>query len=375
MSETKPSFAIKALRLPEKAFFFGLSSSELLILARIVMFTKDGTQSAFYSNSQVMNDLQFSLRTVMRSFRTLEEQKIIFVELVKVNGVNQRQITLNLAHPMFTDADIDNLTIDKKTIVKKSQEGSQNDYNPLVKMTTTPSQNDYPTIRNIYKENNKDNNKENIYGENSQKTESDLYKNSIAKSSAYEFSENEPKNSKRADTGISQSLEDVCAVFEKPERGAISDTHKRQKKPSAKLVRDNPPTYEETLELVKNVINTHIQERIKENKSYEYTQGLDASNEAHSCLDYYEANGFTRKQGNKQVPLTSWKLAVSGWVRRHLSQLLERYSRGEQLYARPKPQQTIQGLVQEAKSQANEIRALLQNDPFSISNDQKLIER
>ena len=169
------------------------------------------------------------------------------------------------------------------------------------------------------------------------------------------------------------TLESVFDVSEKPERGALSDTHKKQKKSSAELVKDNPPTYEETLELVKNVINTHIQERIKENKPYEYTQGLDASNEAHSCLDYYEANGFTRKQGNKQVPLTSWKLAVSGWVRRHLSQLLERYSRGEQLYARPKPQQTIQGLMQDSINTAAEIRRLIQNDPLALNNDSMLL--
>lgn len=353
-----------------------------ILLGRIFVLTSYGKNECYCKDKVMATELGLGERTIAKAISILKQEKYLSVRIVKDNFSRQRMVGLGekcfkdpaqVADTSCTECSTDTAQ-NAETILQDVHDSSCKicSLDPA-QVAVNTLHNVQDTNKNIQTRNtNKNNNLENIYGENS-KNETDLHNNSITKSSSHELSEDGFKNTERGDSGQSQTLEEICAVSEKPERGALSDTHKRQKKSSAELVKDNPPTYEETLELVKNVINTHIQERIKENKPYEYTQGLDASNEAHSCLDYYEANGFTRKQGNKQVPLTSWKLAVSGWVRRHLSQLLERYSRGEQLYARPKPQQTIQGLVHESISQADRIRALLKNDPLSVSNNSKLI--
>ena len=364
-----------------------------ILLGRIFVLTSYGKNECYCKDKMMAIELGLGERTVAKAVSILKQEKYISVRIVQDNFSKQRMV--GLSEKCFKDPAQDAVTTctncstdtaqNAEPILQDMQEPNKSTLQDVhdgscITCSKDPAQDAVTTLhklqdtnKNIQTRNiNRNNNLENIYGENS-KNETDLCKHSITKSSSHEFSKDGSENSERTDSEKGRTLEEICAVPEKPERGALSDTHKRQKKSSAELVKDNPPTYEETLELVKNVISTHIQERIKENKPYEYTQGLDASNEAHSCLDYYEANGFTRKQGSKQVPLTSWKLAVSGWVRRHLSQLLERYSRGEQLYARPKPQQTIQGLMQDSVNTAAEIRRLVQNDPLALNNDSMLL--
>lgn len=300
-----------------------------ILLGRIFVLTSYGKNECYCKDKMMSIELGLGERTVAKAVSILKQEKYISVRIVQDNFSKQRMV--GLSEKCFKDPAQDAVTPctncstdtaqNAEPILQDMQEPNKSTLQDVhdgscITCSKDPAQDAVTTLhklqdtnKNIQTRNiNRNNNLENIYGENS-KNETDLHNNSITKSSSHEFSEDGSENPEEGDSGQGQTLEEVCTVFEKPERGALSDTQKDLRKGSAAIApKQNNKAKPSTVDEVVNFMAFYLN---KNQSTYPYFLTIDPVKAANTFFDYYESNGW--RVGKN--PMKNWQAAAGRCLR------------------------------------------------------------
>ena len=275
-----------------------------ILLGRIFVLTSYGKNECYCKDKVMATELGLGERTIAKAISILKQEKYLFVRIVKDNFSRQRMVGLGekcfkdpaqVADTSCTECSTDTAQ-NAETILQDMQKPNtsplQDVHDSSCKICSLdPAQVAVNTLHNVQDTNkniqtrntNKNNNLENIYGENS-KNETDLCKNSITKSSAHEFSEDGSESSEKADRGKGRTLEELCAVPEKPERGALSDTQKDLRKGSAAVApKQSKKAIPSDIDEVVNFMSFYLD---KNQNTYPYFSTIDPVKAANTFFDY-----------------------------------------------------------------------------------------
>lgn len=300
-----------------------------ILLGRIFVLTSYGKNECYCKDKVMAVELGLGERTIAKAISILKQDKYLSVRIVKDNFSRQRMVGLGekslknpaqVADTLCTECSTDTAQ-NTETILQDMQKPNtstlQDVHDSSCKMCSLdPAQVAVNTLHNVQDTNkniqtrntNKNNNLENIYGENS-KNETDLHNNSITKSSSHEFSEDGSENPEEGDSGQGQTLEEVCTVFEKPERGALSDTQRDLRKSSAAVApKQSKKTIPSDVDEVVNFMSFYLD---KNQNTYPYFSTIDPVKAANTFFDYYESNGW--KVGKN--PMKNWQAAAGRCLR------------------------------------------------------------
>ena len=308
-----------------------------ILLGRIFVLTSYGKNECYCKDKVMATELGLGERTIAKAISILKQEKYLSVRIVKDNFSRQRMVGLGekslkdpaqVAETSCTECSTDTAQ-NAETILQDMQKPNtstlQDVHDSSCKICSLdPAQVAVNTLHNVQDTNkniqtrytNKNNKLENIYGEKTQKTESDLDSDtpSVRETISTEQNTRNPsgirsEKGQGADSGIGQTLEELCAISERPDRGALSDTQKDLRKSSAAVApKQSNKTKPSDVDEVANFMTFYLD---KNQNTYPYFSTIDPVKAANTFFDYYESNGW--KVGKN--PMKNWQAAAGRCLR------------------------------------------------------------